>query len=223
VGTKTFWVSLTSATEEIVKLRRSLLRHNTEKLKLLGISRRDTTLLQPVTRTKAQNALQGFGFGDARCHLTAFEGQNDPTDILVLASPRYGGTRTDVTLYFGGQGQRGGLSPDFMAHLLDRLLSNIEMLFSTPRPGEQLLPNIAQSIPPPLQIPLLAHDLTSSHVAAIDCTAAVTATGYRFEDMPAQVGDLVAQAWEYILEPIQDQRVPACDEPTTRVTRFYDA
>jgi hypothetical protein len=110
-----------------------------------------------------------------------------------------------------------------MAHLLDRLLSNIEMLSSTPRPGEQLLPNIAQSIPPPLQIPLLAHDLTSSHVAAIDRTAAVTATGYRFEDMPAQVGDLVAQAWEYILEPVQDQRVPTCDEPTTRVTRFYDA
>jgi hypothetical protein len=141
-----------------------------------------------------EEALQAFGFGNARCRLTAFEGQNGPTDILVLVSPRYGGARTDLTLYSGGRGQREGLSPYFMAHLLDRLLPNIEMLSSAPRPSEQLLPNIAQSTPPPLQIPLLTHDLASSHVAAIDRTAAVTATGYRFEDMPAQIRDLVAQA-----------------------------
>jgi hypothetical protein len=40
--------------------------------------------------------------------------------------------------------------------------------------------------------------------------------------MPAQAGDLVAWAWEYILEPVRDQRVSARDEPITGVTRFYD-
>jgi hypothetical protein len=40
--------------------------------------------------------------------------------------------------------------------------------------------------------------------------------------MPAQVRDLFAQTWEYILEPVRDQRVPARDKPITGVTRFYD-
>lgn len=102
-----------------------------------------STVVQHQNPDGVEEALQGIGFGDARCRLTAFEGQNGPTDILVLASPRYGGPRTDVTLYFGGQGQRGGLSPNFMAYLLDRPLPNVEMLSSILRPSEQLLPNIA--------------------------------------------------------------------------------
>ena len=137
---------------------------------------RFSTVMQHQNLDGVEEALQGIGFGGARCRLTTFEGQNDPTDILVLASPRYGGTRTDVTLYFGGQGQRGGLSPDFMAHLLDPPLLNIEMLSSAPRLSEQLLPSIAQSTPLPPQISLLAHDLASSHVVAIDRSATVTAT-----------------------------------------------
>jgi hypothetical protein len=89
---------------------------------------RFSTVVQQQNLDGVEEALQGFGFDDAYCHLTAFEGQSDPTDILVLASLTYGGTRTDVTLYFGGQSQREDLSPDFMAYLLDRLLPNTEML-----------------------------------------------------------------------------------------------
>jgi hypothetical protein len=69
------------------------------------------TVVQHQNLDGVEEVLQGIGFGDARCRLNAFEGQNDLTDILVLASPRYGGARTDVTLYFGGQGQRGACPP----------------------------------------------------------------------------------------------------------------
>ena len=89
MGTKTFWFSLTSATREIVKLRRSLLRHNTEKPKLLGISHRDTTLLQPVTRTKAQSAYCYYHepafFGQKHMELPA-EKLSNGEDAVSLAS-----------------------------------------------------------------------------------------------------------------------------------------
>lgn len=155
-------------------------------------------------------ALENFDFGDARCRLDIFPGQFEPADVLVLANPREG-NYIDLSLKFDGQ--EGCLSRDFMAHLLDRLLANINMLSSAPPASEQqLAPLISQSLAP-----------TSPPVRkSSDRTAAAAAAGYSFESMPAQIKEVVTGAWENVLRPLPGQRVRELDSRITEVTRFYD-
>ncbi|GAB1318076.1 hypothetical protein MFIFM68171_08286 [Madurella fahalii] len=187
-----------------------------------------STVVQYQNLDGVEETLRDFQFGDARCSMTVSERQDEALDLLVLATPKHDGARTEITLYFNDDGQEGGLSRDFVEYLLDCLLASLAMLSSTPNPDEHPLPNLAQS-PPQIPRPITIHNPTS----ATDQTAAAKIGGYRFEDMPSQVRDLVVEAWNYILKPIAGQdddddhpnnnNLPARRETTiTPVTRFYD-
>ena len=160
-----------------------------------------------------EEALEDFAFGEARCRLTAFQGQFDPADIVVLATPKKGSDDIDIALQFARQ--EGSLSRDFMAHILARLVASIEKLSSSPSPGEQQLVSMIPQSRPLIPLPV--------YKASTDRTAAAAAAGYSFTSMPSQIKDVVTQAWSWILEPLPEQRVRALDNISmSDVTPFYN-
>lgn len=156
--------------------------------------------------------LKDFDFGDFSCCLSPIHGHYEPADILVLATPEIGNGNIDVTLQFNGQ---EAYSSDFMNHVLNRLLSRINMLSSSPLPDEeQLQPITGQSQPLiPLPVPK----------AYIDHTIAAIAAGYSFESMPVHIKDIITQAWTAILEPLPNQRDSTFEIVSiSEATPFYD-
>lgn len=164
-------------------------------------------------------ALEDFGFGDeARCRVTAFEGQFDPADLLVLATPKKGGELIQIELRFAGHGQEGILSVDFVEHMLNSLLARIEVLSSAVNPDGQRLTPVDLTIPPMIPVPVQGS-------ASLDQTAAAAASGYSFKSMPIQVRDIVTKAWGHVLgSTFEDNHEPALSRTsrTSTETPFYE-
>ncbi|KAF5027126.1 hypothetical protein F66182_752 [Fusarium sp. NRRL 66182] len=164
-------------------------------------------------------ALEDFSFGDGtRCRVTAFEGQFEPADMLVLATPTDGGECTQVELRFFGYGREGTLPPDLIEHILNTLLARIDLLSSAVNPDEQQLTPVDVTIPQLIPI-------TAQRSASIDQTAAAAAAGYSFETMPVQIKKLVTQAWDQVLGSTQEERRGQALSRTSRAsseTPFYD-
>lgn len=182
---------------------------------------RFSTVVQHQNLDGVEDALQQFRFGDGRARFAAFQGEQDAVDILVLSHPNTDNSRIEVTLNFSEK----ALAPDFVADLLDRLLANINLLTAAEEPAAALLPNIQQWATAEAQIPVLARNVTDAGgnlVLTVDQTATATAAGYRFEDVPARVRDIVSQAWQHILEPVPDLIVPVDEEAITATTCFYN-
>jgi hypothetical protein len=171
---------------------------------------RFSSIVQYQNLDGREEALNDFAFGDARCRLTAFQGQFDPADVVVLATPRKSDGGIDIALQFSRRD--AALTSGFTAHLLSRLVTSIEMLSSTlSNPKHHIESAIPLSLP---LIPLPTRNKSS------DRTAAAAAAGYSFANMPSQIKDVVTQAWSTIFEPLPDQRVRRLD--ASEVTPFYD-
>ncbi|KAH6970594.1 hypothetical protein BKA56DRAFT_661273 [Ilyonectria sp. MPI-CAGE-AT-0026] len=160
--------------------------------------RRFSSVVQYQNLDGRLEALEDFGFGDGvRCRVTAFEGQFDPADILVLATPTKGGELTKVELRFAGHGREGILPSDLVEHILNTLLARIDLLSSAVRPDEQQLMSVDLTIPPLIPVP-------AERSASLDRTAAAAAAGYSFETVPVQIRELVTQAWDDVLGSTQE-------------------
>ncbi|KAI1756763.1 hypothetical protein F4782DRAFT_280290 [Xylaria castorea] len=165
-----------------------------------------------------EEVVQGLSldFGDGVCSLTTVEGQYSHADIVVLVTPKSSNDNVDVALYYDAEGENRGLTRTFMAHVLDRLLDNIEMLSSVP--GEQLLPKTIETP----RISLMTQNPAKSQEEDIYRRAVAEVSGYSFEDMPSKVKDIVTNAWESILSPLPDQYIRESDQPPTGNIPFYD-
>lgn len=181
--------------------------------------RRFSSVVQYQNLDGRIEALEDFGFGDGvRCRVTAFEGQFDPTDMLVLATPTEGGEFTKVELRFAGHGQEGILPSDFVEHIMNTLLARIDLLSSPVSPDEQRLTAVDLSIPPLIPVP-------AQRSASLDRTAAAAAAGYSFETVPVQIRELVTQAWDHILGSSQEDDRGQVLSRTSRASAeipFYD-
>ncbi|KAI0103211.1 hypothetical protein GGR51DRAFT_257654 [Nemania sp. FL0031] len=165
----------------------------------------------------ANEAINGssFTFGDLNCHLTAFEGQYNGADIVVLATPQNGNANIDITLQYDDEGEKRGLTLDCMHDALDRLIDYITMFASTPE--GQLQSKISQN--PSL---LLTQVPTNGNEDTIYQTSIAGNSRYRFGDMPAVIRDIVTKAWESILSPPPGQFIREHDKLVTESTPFYD-
>ncbi|KAK0630903.1 hypothetical protein B0T17DRAFT_234637 [Bombardia bombarda] len=187
---------------------------------------RFSTIVQLQNLHGVEEALEDFDFDGAHCRLTVFEGNDDPADILVLVRPKDGGARLDVTLYYGAVGgQDPGseltdpLSPEFVSHMLDRLIANMEMISSASGFSQPPLPDLSQIQP---QIPIILQARENIHD---NNGAQIPPT---FEEMPTEVGNLVTKAWEHVFPPTFEDKLSQTilgrdrKEPITTKTPFYD-